>query len=327
MLFPPQNNAWFYSLFEMRIRIKMLIIVLPLLTASVVLVGICSYLLASSSVTRLAVDFLDFKAIQLENYAAGQWNLIVDNKVSEDVLMQNAAKSAIEIFAIGILRSNTETIFMLLDDGTVDKYAGSILPNEAERQVLTSYKTQRGFIPSVRINGSYYVTYTFPFTQFSWQIFIAEERKVFYGTAEQIFRTSAFILAGALVIGIICLIFASSYLTQPIQAMLAIIRNIIISNDLNERVPVFYKDEIGQLSHTFNNMLTELSYAYEQIKKYAFDAVVAQKREMKIRNVFQLYVPKDVIDEVFDAPEKMLVGSNRNTAVLFSDIRSFTTIS
>jgi class 3 adenylate cyclase len=67
--------------------------------------------------------------------------------------------------------------------------------------------------------------------------------------------------------------------------------------------------------------------AYTQIKRYAFEAVVAQKREMKIRNIFQLYVPKDVIDEVFINPEKMLVGNNRDVAILFADIRSFTTIS
>jgi class 3 adenylate cyclase len=54
---------------------------------------------------------------------------------------------------------------------------------------------------------------------------------------------------------------------------------------------------------------------------------VARKREFKIRNIFQLYVPKEVIDEVFVKPESMLVGSNKEAAILFSDIRGFTTIS
>jgi class 3 adenylate cyclase len=74
-------------------------------------------------------------------------------------------------------------------------------------------------------------------------------------------------------------------------------------------------------------MIKTIAGAYNQIKQHAFNAVVAQKREMKIRNVFQLYVPKDVIEEVFVNPEKMLVGHNRDCAILFSDIRSFTTIS
>jgi class 3 adenylate cyclase len=92
-------------------------------------------------------------------------------------------------------------------------------------------------------------------------------------------------------------------------------------------VPVAYKDEIGQVSHTFNIMLEALSTAYAQIKHYAFDAVVAQKKEMKIRNIFQLYVPKDVIEQIFVNPEQMLVGNNRVCSILFSDIRGFTSIS
>ncbi|HTP58814.1 MAG TPA: adenylate/guanylate cyclase domain-containing protein, partial [Spirochaetia bacterium] len=55
--------------------------------------------------------------------------------------------------------------------------------------------------------------------------------------------------------------------------------------------------------------------------------VVAQKKENKIRNIFQKYVPQELIDRLFANPESMLVGENRVLAILFSDIRSFTTIS
>jgi len=90
---------------------------------------------------------------------------------------------------------------------------------------------------------------------------------------------------------------------------------------------VEYKDEIGGLAQTFNLMVGELERAYGQIKNFAFKAVLAQKREQKIRNIFQRYVPKEVIDRFFENPESMLVGENRVLSVLFSDIRSFTTIS
>jgi class 3 adenylate cyclase len=104
-------------------------------------------------------------------------------------------------------------------------------------------------------------------------------------------------------------------------------RRVIKTNNMNEEAPVYYNDEIGQLSHTFNSMLKTISGAYAQIRQYAFEAAAARKRENKIRNIFQLYVPKDVIEEVFINPEKMLVGNNRDIAILFSDIRSFTAIS
>src|SRR5208283_2340901 len=90
---------------------------------------------------------------------------------------------------------------------------------------------------------------------------------------------------------------------------------------------VEYKDEIGGLAQTFNLMVGELERAYGQIKGFAFKAVLAQKREQKIRNIFQKYVPNEVIDRFFQNPEAALVGETRILSVLFSDIRSFTTIS
>jgi len=50
-------------------------------------------------------------------------------------------------------------------------------------------------------------------------------------------------------------------------------------------------------------------------------------REEKIRHVFQRYVPNSVLEDFFRSPERALVGENRVVAVLFSDVRSFTTIS
>ncbi|HKK49325.1 MAG TPA: adenylate/guanylate cyclase domain-containing protein, partial [Alkalispirochaeta sp.] len=67
--------------------------------------------------------------------------------------------------------------------------------------------------------------------------------------------------------------------------------------------------------------------AYQQIKTYAYQAVLAQKKESKIRNIFQKYVPQQLIDRFFENPDSMLVGENREMAILFSDIRSFTSIS
>ncbi len=55
--------------------------------------------------------------------------------------------------------------------------------------------------------------------------------------------------------------------------------------------------------------------------------VVGSMREARIRQIFQKYVPQELIDEFFAHPESMLTGRNEQIAVLFSDIRSFTTIS
>jgi adenylate cyclase len=104
-------------------------------------------------------------------------------------------------------------------------------------------------------------------------------------------------------------------------------KQIISSNDLTARVLVDYQDEIGEMSQTFNVMVGELEKAYDRIKGFALQAVVSQKKETKIRHIFQKYVPQELIDKLFANPEAMLVGENRILSILFSDIRSFTTIS
>jgi class 3 adenylate cyclase/HAMP domain-containing protein len=293
-----------------------------------VLVGGASYLLARSAVNNLAVDFLNFKTEEVVSYAEGQWNMLVDNNMVGNRIMEDAAKAAVYTFMLGILRSSTETIFALADDGSIAIQAGPATPSlEDAARLISDTKTRKNGFIFFKINSVEKVSYTMPFAPFSWQIFVTEDRSRFYGTIEEIFRTSAFILLGALGAGILLLFIMTGYLTKPLETVVTSMKHIIEKNDLTESVPVYYKDEIGQLSHTFNIMLENLDSAYKQIKNYAFDAAIAEKKERRIRNVFQLYVPADVIDEIFVNPEKMLVGDNREAAILFSDIRSFTTIS
>ncbi|MBL8968859.1 MAG: adenylate/guanylate cyclase domain-containing protein [Spirochaetaceae bacterium] len=317
----------------MSIRLKIILIVLPLIMVSVVLAGMSSYFVAASSVTRVATEFLTFKASELEKYAESQWNLLAENGFVGRPDMEAAARAAVESFAGSILRSPTEAIVALDASGKVAMRSGGAggtaldpLENEATAIAALAAEAKRGFI-QLKLGGKDRVAAAFPFRPFGWEFIVSEERSTFYGEVEAILRTALAILAGSALASILLLLFFARYLTRPIEEVVEAMRRIIASNDLSERVPVEYKDEIGQLSHTFNLMLGELGKAYEQIKHYAFDAVVAQKREMKIRNIFQLYVPKDVIDQVFINPEGMLVGDNRVVSILFSDIRSFTSIS
>ena len=59
------------------------------------------------------------------------------------------------------------------------------------------------------------------------------------------------------------------------------------------------------LAQTFNLMVGGLENAYKQMKGYARQAAVARKREKRIREIFQKYVPKEVIDQFFDPDGKM----------------------
>jgi adenylate cyclase len=309
----------------MGIRIKIILIVLPLLIAAVVLAGMSSYFVAARSVTRIATDFLGFKAAELEKYADSQWGLLASNGLVARADMVAAAESAVESFAGSILRNSTESILAIDAAGKLALRAGPAEPGEEELATLAALG-ERGF-GEVAISGTRRVAAWFTFAPFSWLVLVTEERSVFYGSVESILRTTLMILALSSVIAVVTLFLLTGYITRPLIRVSEAMRRIIESNDLSERVEVEYGDEIGRLSHTFNLMLAELDGAHRQITGYAFEAAVARKKEFKIRNIFQLYVPKEVIDQTFENPESMLVGSKREVAVLFSDIRNFTSIS
>ncbi len=310
------------------IRIKIVLVVLPILLVAIVLAGMSSYFVAARAVTRVATDFLDFKASELEKYAESQWNLLVENGVADRPDMVAAAKAGVESFAVSILRSPTELILGFGPDGSsvFRTSAAELTPDETARAAELHARGSRGFLP-LSVGGADRVASGFPFGPFGWYVLVTEERAAFYGDVETITRATFGILAASMLAAAILLLIFVRYLTGPLTVVAGAMRRIIDSGDMSERVPVEYKDEIGQLSHTFNIMLEELAKAYENIKRYALSAKVAEIRERKTKNVFQLYVPKHVLDEVLGNPEQALVGDNRVLPILFSDIRGFTTIS
>ena len=313
---------------DVSIRLKIILTVVPLIIATLTLTGISSFFSATNGITRIAKDFLGFKADELENQAQSQWGLLVENNLSDKPEMVGATQAAVRGYAESILRSPTEVILALDKDGNLAMATGDmkLQPDElpALLKLITAKNTE---LNTIRMGGHDRVTKGFWFDPFGWYLMVTEERSTFYNQVNEITQRSAIILAGAILLAVLLMLLFAQYLTRPLTRVANTMKNIIATNDLSQRVVVEYKDEIGGLAQTFNLMVGELERAYGQIKGFAFKAVLAQKREQKIRNIFQKYVPNEVIDQFFANPDKMLVGENRVLSVLFSDIRSFTSIS
>jgi class 3 adenylate cyclase len=310
------------------IRLKIILTVVPLIIATLTLTGISSFFSATNGITRIAKDFLGFKADELQNQAQSQWGLLVENNLSDTPDMIGATKAAIQGYAQSIMRSDTEVILALDTTGGVVMSTGEMKLQAAELPTLLKLITTKSAeLTTLRMGGQDRVAKGFWFDPFGWYLMVTEARSTFYNQVNEITQRSAIILAAAIALAVALMLLFARYLTRPLTRVAGTMRNIIATNDLSQRVIVEYKDEIGGLAQTFNLMVGELERAYGQIKNFAFKAVLAQKREQKIRNIFQRYVPKEVIDRFFENPESMLVGENRVLSVLFSDIRSFTTIS
>jgi class 3 adenylate cyclase/HAMP domain-containing protein len=316
----------------MKIRLKMFLVILPLIIVTLALAETASYFNAVNGVTRLARQLLGFKLGELEKYADNQWSLLVENNYAGRPDMVEAAQKAVEIYARSIILSGTELIFAVDGAGNVvmaSRLADSPFEIEEKEKdpLLRLLNAENPGLQSAVIGGEKRVFQAFYFSPFQWYLLISEKSDVFYHDANRITLQTIITLGIAIVITSILLIMVAGHLTNPLSRIVKAMNKIINSADLSSRVEVEYQDETGNLAHTFNQMIGELDNAYGQIKRYAFDAVLAGKKEERIRQIFQKYVPKDVIERFFASPEKMLVGDNRKLSILFSDIRSFTTIS
>ena len=312
----------------MGIRGKIISIVLPLLIVALLIGGLSASFIATNSVTRVAVEFLEFKTGELEKYIDGQWRILLDNELSGRDDMVQAAQAGIEVFARSIVRSDTEIIFALDSAGALTLATGDVTVSQEEAQALLAV-TGIGdrALQTLDINGTERVMIAFAFEPFDWSVYVSELRDAFYSDVDRIVLQTIYLVAIGSAFAIILVWFFVRYLTSPLRRVVSSMREIIQTNDLSARVPVDFSDEIGELSHTFNVMTGELEKAIVQIKEKTYEAVLSQKREQRIRQIFQKYVPQELIDQFFANPESMLVGENRPIAVLFSDIRGFTTIS
>ena len=311
----------------MRIRGKLVLVVLPLIITPLLLVGLAASLAARNGITRVATGLLLFKAEQLANYAQSQWKLLEDNGLAGNPEFVAVSEAAVESFARSLVRSDTEVILAMDSSGALAMSTAEVplQPGELARLAELARAGRPGWL-QVRLAGQERVGQGMPFEPFGWYLLATELRAVFYQAVNQIFWQSGLILLLSLAAALALLVFFMRLLTRPIGQVREAMRQIITSGDLSKRVELEYRDEIGELGHTFNIMTGELGKAYNQIKSFAFRAAVAQRNEQKIRSIFQKYVPAHVIDQFFANPGAMLEGQKSELAVLFSDIRGFTTI-
>lgn len=312
----------------MRIRTKIILTVLPLLIATLALSSVTSSLSARSGITRIAMDFLSFKANDLRKYMDNQWSILTTNKLDQDPEFLDVSRRSALSYAKTLVRSPSERIFALDREGELAMATDAVeIPLEERERLLKLVESTGGAWIQTVIAGRARVGQGFLHDAFGWRVFVTEEQGVFYREINEMTVQTLVILGVSCAVALALLLVFAGYITSPLTRMVGVMRRIISSSDLTDRVSVEYRDETGELGHTFNIMIGELDKAYVHIKNYAYRALLAKQQEQEIRNIFQKYVPKDVIDRIFRNPESMLVGENRPLAILFSDIRSFTTIS
>lgn len=312
----------------MKIAPKIVLLFLPLLIGPMVFVAVSASVSARTGITAVATNLLQFKAEELGRYATNQYRLLEQNELLEEEEFVDASKQSIASHAEGLVRRESELVLAVDEEGNVVFSTGEIEIREGERGELRELLAGNvsGW-EQLTLGDTSRVGYVVPFEPFGWSFLITDETAAFYSPVETIFRRSTIILVASLVATTLLLVLFSTYITRPLKQIVQAMRDIVDTGELSRRVKVQYADETGELGSSFNRMTSALEHAYGEIKNYALQAAVAERREKKIRNVFQKYVPNQVIEQFFASPESMLVGQERELAILFSDIRGFTTLS
>lgn len=313
----------------MSIRWKIILVVLPLLIVTILIVGITAQLSAEAGITRVAVEALGFKAQELQKYAQNQWDLLLSNDLADSEDYVSVTQRAIESYAETLVRSGSELIFATNADGLLEMSTSDLDltdPGEIDSLARRAAQSQEGW-QRITLNDEPRVGQAFVFAPFGWYVMVTDTEANFYAEVDEIEQRTYYILAGSILVMLFLLLIVTGILTSPLSRMVRTMLTITETNDLSQRVAVEYRDEIGAMARTFNKMVVKLQGADEQIRGFALRAVVAQRNERKIRSLFQRYVPSDVINTVVTNPDSALVGTDQSLAIIFTDIRNFTTIS
>ena len=312
----------------MSIRLKIVLIVLPLLVATLALTGVSSYFSASNGVSRVAREFLAFKASQVRKHAESQWTLLVENGLTGREEMVAATREAVAAYAGSLATSTTELTAAFAADGSAAMATAALALQPGEREAVAALAGEKNTdYLTVTLGGVERVGKGFWFEPFGWYVMVTEERAAFYAGVNEIWVRTLIILGASTAAGVALVLAFAGWLTRPLTRVVGTMRKIITTNDLGERVEVEYKDEIGQLAQTFNLMVEGLEAAYGHIRRHARGAGMSRLREERLRSTFQKYVPADVIEQAVANPEGILQGENRNLSVLFSHVAGFADLS
>lgn len=312
----------------MKLAPRMILLLIPVFLTPFVLLTVTAVSNAGEGIRAVATSLLQFKSSELLRFAAGEVQLLEANGLSDTPEYVAAAKKSVENFAGSLVRSPTEMIAAVDRDGAMQFSTGAIEVREDEgSEIRNLASASRPGWTTLQIGGISRVADLRYFEPWGWVFFVTETRQAFFRSIDRIALESG-IVAGVSIVAVLALIIIiSKLITRPLLTITQAMRKIIASGDLSQSVAVVYSDEIGELGDNFNTMTTALNQAYGEIKNYALQTAVAKKREMNIRNIFQKYVPKQVIAQFFASPDSMLVGEERELAILFSDIRDFTALS
>jgi adenylate cyclase len=116
---------------------------------------------------------------------------------------------------------------------------------------------------------------------------------------------AAFLTLLAAILGLVFSLLVSAGVTRPVRRLLEGAKAVEVGN-LDQKVPITSKDEIGHLTTAFNRMVEQL------------------RLKERIRETFGKYIDPRIVAGLIDRPMLAAEGQRRVMTVLFCDLKGFT---
>ena len=317
---------------KLRSRILIPIIVLNLFYIIPILI---MFLSGKNKSLRELYTNLSFKSSILFNEINTQYTLLNESNTFTDEGISESF-SYIKDYAekkIITIEQKHEIVFALSKDGTFHFLSGLDTNQKLSEKAVSSI-WQKNYAEFVFANNRY-ISICLPYkgtnglpNDWDFVQVVAHDKEAFLSEINRNFLYS-FVLILITIVLVILMI--GIILRTTIRAVESLTHTI---NDIYENLNFDYeikdiKDntEVSYLTRTFAKMLRRISQ-YKKINILSiFDAVLSKKTEEKTRVLFQKYVPGELVKRMLTSSTKVVKGSIKKPTILFSDIRSFTTLS
>lgn len=324
------------------IRYKILFVIIPFFLIIFGFLSITIYFSSNNGITNIAKEFLGYRLQEIFSFfqqQVAQKSLIAGSEFETNFdpqknTIEYAQKFANEKFLILSYDEKDEKNFIIDDPASSNIFSIDDIKKihqliKKQEEIGTQDPDKWNSWIEVTLNNKQeYVGIFIPNVNTEAWFVLMSKKEYFYQPVHDIMQYIMIIMIVGLIIMIVLILLFVNFLTKPLDQSVVTIKNITNTMDFSKRIKVYYNDEIGLLGEYFNKMIQELETSYNQIKNYAYQAVLAKKKEERIRFIFQKYVPKDVLEQVLNrTTDTMLIGVKQKVTILFSDIRSFTTIS
>jgi class 3 adenylate cyclase len=282
----------------MRLRHKIALLVVALQTVLVVSFTFQGYLQES----RRAKESMSQYARMVAKLTAGRW-------ITDLMAAKRGNAAEFDRFVNVVLSMDSRIAAIVVADGNQRILAGEINPawvdyKTSESMALTALLGEAG-----KRKGFKSVSVALD----SGGQEVGSVRVIFSLAAQgrELFRSAVIASLAAFgftILGIAGAFFIAKKVTGPVQKVVDAM-SLVEEGDLNQRVDLATRDEIGQMARAFNKMVDGL------------------RENVFVKDAFSRYVSRQVAHKIIRDRVLNLNGEKRIVTVLFGDMRGFTTLS